>query len=149
MVIIGADHTGYDLKEKVINYLKNKNIMIRDVSNNPKDDNDDYPDIANAICNNVLNSNDNLGIAICGTGIGISIACNKIKGIRAALCTNEDMAEFSKKHNNANVICFGARLRESTDTEIFRMLDKFFNTEFENGRHQRRLDKIIKIESGN
>lgn len=148
MIVIGSDHAGYELKEYIEKYLKSKNIDYIDVSNIPKND-DDYPDVAKIICLNVLKDKNNIGIAICGTGIGISISCNKIKGIRAALCTTKEMAEYAKKHNNANVICFGARLENSTNENIVSMLDTFFYNNFEAGRHERRLDKISKLESGN
>ncbi len=148
MIVIGSDHAGYELKENIIEYLKINGKSFLDVSNSPKDDNDDYPDIAKNICINTLKSNENIGIAICGTGIGISISCNKIKGIRAALCTDQEMAKYAKTHNNANVICFGAKLKTSTKENIFSMLDIFFNSSFEEGRHTRRLNKITKLESG-
>lgn len=148
MIVIGADHAGYELKENIIEYLNIKGKKFLDVSNNPKDNSDDYPDIAKNICINTLKSNENIGIAICGTGIGISISCNKIKRIRAALCTDEEMAKYAKMHNNANVICFGARLKNSTKENIFNMLDIFFSSNFEEGRHKKRLNKISKLESG-
>lgn len=149
MIVIGADHAGFELKEYIKNYLDSKKILYFDVSGNTKNDNDDYPDIAKLICKKVLENSENVGIAICGTGIGISISCNKIKNIRAALCTSNQMAEFARRHNNANVICFGARLENIDSVSIEKMLDTFLNTSFEGGRHQRRLDKIERLESDN
>lgn len=142
MVIIGSDHSGIELKNKIKAYLKEKNVSIKDVTDFKDQSGDDYPDIAYIICDNVLKG-DVLGIAICGTGIGISIACNKVNGIRAAVCTNKYMAQMTRKDNNANVLCLGARLEY---TNIYEIIDEFLNTEFDGGRHQRRVDKIKKIE---
>ena len=150
MVIIGSDHAGVDLKKEIINYLKKSHIDYMDVTNFEDQDGDDYPDVAYNICTNVLKDSNNIGIAICGTGIGISIGCNKVKGIRAANCSNVQMAELAKKHNNANVLCLGARL------EFFQRFDNvksvvnaFVNTFYEKGRHERRLVKIRKLEEMN
>lgn len=146
MVVIGSDHTGIELKERIIEILQRKRIEVFDISK-INDENDDYPDIALNICDKVLENNGNLGIAICGTGIGISIACNKIKGIRAALCTNEYMAEMSRKHNNANVLCLGSRLDYSNNiVNVEKIVQAFINNFYEAGRHERRLIKIRDIE---
>ena len=146
MIIIGSDHSGIELKSNIEGYLNSKNIDFLDVSKENEID-DDYPDIAKSICNKVLENKENFGIAICGTGIGISIACNRFKNIRAANCVNAYMAELSRKHNDANVICFGARLEEIRNFEnIKNMIEIFINTEFEGGRHIRRIDKINELE---
>jgi len=146
MIIIGSDHSGVELKNKIEEYLKIKNIEFLDVSKENKID-DDYPDIAKSICDKVLENKENLGVAICGTGIGISIACNKIRNIRAANCLNAYMAELARKHNDANVICFGARLYEISDFEnVKKMLNLFLTTSFEGDRHIRRIEKIKKLE---
>lgn len=144
MVIIGSDHSGVELKNKIIGYLKNNNIECFDISPINELD-DDYPDIAKEICSRVLQENGNLGIAICGTGIGMSISCNKIKGIRAALCTNEYMSKMSRMHNDANVLCLGARLDLNIE-EIYNIVKKFIYTDFSEDRHTRRLLKIKKLE---
>lgn len=144
MVIIGSDHTGVEFKKQIISYLKQKNISVVDVTDFKSQDGDDYPDIACIICNSVLKNNC-LGIAICGTGIGISIACNKIKGIRASVCTNEYMAKMTRADNDANVLCLGARLEYD---DVYKIIDTFLDTKFSGGRHQKRLDKIKKIEEG-
>lgn len=149
MIIIGSDHTGIELKNRIIEFLIKKRIDILDVTK-INEENDDYPDIALTICDKVLENRGNLGIAICGTGIGISIACNKINGIRAALCTNEYMAEMSRKHNNANVLCLGARLEYSKDIDnIECIVQTFIDNFYEAGRHQRRIIKIKNIENIN
>lgn len=146
MVIIGSDHTGIDLKYNIIKYLEDNKIKYIDVTNKNTSD-DDYPDIAKIICNNVLKNDKNYGIAICGTGIGISISCNKLRGIRAALCTDEYMSEMSRRHNNSNVLCLGARLDSSKNmSKIQSIVQAFLNTEYENGRHDRRLSKIVDLE---
>lgn len=148
MIIIGSDHTGIKLKEEIINYFKKDNIIVLDVNQNILEDSIDYPDIAKLIGTEVNKNKENLGIAICGTGIGISIACNKIKGIRAALCVDEYMSSMARKHNNANILCIGARNKSSENIEnVFKILDGFFNNEFEGGRHQERLKKINSIEN--
>ena len=142
MIVIGSDHTGIELKKRIISYLKQKNIDVIDVTNFEDQTGDDYPDIGYIVCKNVLDKNC-LGIAICGTGIGISIACNKVNGIRASVCTDKYMAQMTRQDNDANVLCLGSRLK---NVEIENVVDTFISTEFAGGRHQRRLDKIKKIE---
>ena len=142
MIVIGSDHTGIELKKRIICYLKQKNIDVIDVTNFEDQTGDDYPDIGYIVCKNVLAKNC-LGIAICGTGIGISIACNKVNGIRASVCTDKYMAQMTRQDNDANVLCLGSRLK---NVEIENVVDTFISTEFAGGRHQRRLDKIKKIE---
>ena len=142
MIVIGSDHTGIELKKRIISYLKQKNIDVIDVTNFEDQTGDDYPDIGYIVCKNVLAKNC-LGIAICGTGIGISIACNKVNGIRASVCTDKYMAQMTRQDNDANVLCLGSRLK---NVEIENVVDTFISTEFAGGRHQRRLDKIKKLE---
>lgn len=148
MIIIGSDHTGIELKKKIISYLYENKIEYADVTNFKSQDGDDYPDIARIVCSKVLEKNNNLGIAICGTGIGISIASNKIRGIRAAVCTNEYMAEMARKDNNANVLCLGARLKNSERADnVISIVDSFINHFYDGGRHERRLKKIKELEN--
>lgn len=142
MIIIGSDHTGIELKKKIIEHLKLNDIKVKDVTDFDDQSGDDYPDIAYIICKNVLNENA-IGIAICGTGIGISIACNKVLGIRAAVCTDKYMAQMTRQDNDANVLCLGSRLE---NTKVMEIVDEYLSTEFAGGRHQRRVDKISKIE---
>lgn len=142
MIIIGSDHTGIELKKNIIKYLQEKNIEIKDVTDFEDQSGDDYPDIAYIISKNVLKNNC-LGIAICGTGIGISIACNKVNGIRASVCTEKYMAQMTRMDNDANILCLGARLENTNALEI---VDAFIEAEFAGGRHQRRVDKITQIE---
>ena len=140
-VFLASDHAGFLLKEVISKFLKKKGIKILDLG--PKNENSvDYPDYAHALSEELINKKINMGILICGSGIGISIAANKNRGIRAALCCTTFHAEMSRKHNDANVIAFGAR---ATDIKtMYRMTDIFLNTKFEGGRHQTRIDKIEK-----
>ena len=149
MIIIGCDHTGHELKNKIKEYLTNNNIQYLDVCNNANIDNtDDYPDIAELICKEVLRNENNYGIAICGTGIGISIASNKIKNIRASVINNPYLAEISRKHNDLNVLCLGAREDYVKDIQnLENIINKFINTKFEGQRHKKRIEKINKLES--
>ena len=151
MIIIGCDHSGYELKNNIINNFKKNNIKYLDVCDNQIIDyEDDYPDIARLITNEVLKNKDNLGIAICGTGIGISIACNKVNYIRASVLNNIEIAKLSKQHNNLNIMCLGARQDYTSKIDnVMNIIMAFINTKFEGNRHQRRIDKISQIERDN
>ena len=142
-ICIGADHAGLNLLKYIDEYLNEKGyetIVIK--SDDPKDD---YPDIAKQISENVINTNTK-GIAICGTGIGISIACNKVKGIRASVCYDEYTVTMASKHNNLNILCFGERTEVGKDyAKVRKLIDIYLSTDFEGGKHQRRIDKIDKI----
>ncbi len=145
MIAIGCDHGGYILKEQIKQYLSDKNIEYKDFGTYSQES-IDYPDVAKPVCEAVVNGEcKDGGILICGTGIGMSIAANKIKGIRAALCSNGYTAKMTKQHNNANVICMGARV---IGNEIaFDIIDQWLNNDFMGGRHQNRLDKIDALEN--
>ena len=145
MIIIGADHAGFELKNDIKIKLKELNIPFLDVTDYEIDLDDDYVDVAENICKEVLKDNSNFGIAICGTGIGISIACNKIKGIIAGNCLNKEVARLLKEHNNCNVICFGGRLNNNIDNIIY-SIKEFIKAEFKDMRHKRRIEKIKKLE---
>lgn len=147
MIVIGSDHAGENLKKKIKEYLNESNLEYIDINN--YDEKDDYPDIASKISTKVLENDNNLGIAICGTGIGMCISCNKFSGIRAALCTDEYMAKMCRMHNNANIICLGERLEYYSEDKVYNILDSFIKTSFEGGRHERRLEKIKEIENIN
>jgi ribose 5-phosphate isomerase B len=139
MIYIGSDHGGFELKNQLFKYINGElGVEIKDMgcfSSNSVD----YPDIAKSVCDEVINSN-GIGILLCGTGIGISMAANKIKNIRCALCSNEYSAKMAKKHNNANVLALGARVIGIGLAKS--IIETFLNTEFEGGRHRRRTDKI-------
>lgn len=140
-IAIGSDHGGFELKEKLIEYYKNKGIILAD-EGTYSSESCDYPDIADKMAADVLNKTVDWGILICGTGIGISIAANRHKGIRAALLYNEAAAEMAHAHNNANIIVFGGRTMAFED--VVKRIDIFMQTKYEGGRHQRRLDKMDK-----
>lgn len=142
MLVIGSDHAGYELKLALKKYLDESNIEYIDMGCNGEPV--DYPDIAAAVCGKITDGTAEKGVLVCGTGIGISMAANKVKGIRAALCENYFSAKFTRLHNDANVICFGGRTTGAgLATEL---LDVFLNTEFEGGRHARRVEKIMELE---
>ncbi|AMD94245.1 ribose 5-phosphate isomerase B [Leptotrichia sp. oral taxon 847] len=140
-LVIGNDHAGVEFKEKIVKALEEKGYEVINVGTNSLDS-VDYPDIAALVCEKVLDGKAKYGIIICGTGIGISIAANKIKGIRAALVYNEFTARLSRLHNDANVIALGARV--IGDELGLACIETFINTEFEGGRHARRVNKIEK-----
>ena len=143
-IAIGSDHGGYELKQKFIEELKNQyQVEVIDCGCDGTDS-VDYPDYGQKVGETVVSGAADRGIVICGTGIGISISANKVPGVRAALCTNEYMAMMTRKHNNANVLALGARVvGDELAKDILRV---WLATEFEGGRHQRRLDKISAIE---
>ena len=142
-IAIGCDHGAYDLKETLKKYLADKGIEVDDKGTYSKDS-VHYPLFASAVCKEVQGKNADFGILLCSTGIGISIAANKQKGIRAALCSDVYSAKFTRLHNNANVLCMGALV---TGEGLAKMIaDTFLATEFEGGRHQTRIDLITEIE---
>ena len=145
-IAVGSDHAGFNLKTHMIEWLKERGFEVIDCGcYSPESV--DYPDIAEKTAAKVVDNTCERGILLCGTGIGISIAANKVKGIRAALCTNEYCAKMSRNHNNANILCMGARV---TGVELAKsILDTFLKEEFEGGRHQVRLDTITEIEGRN
>ncbi len=140
---IGSDHAGFILKSLITEYLEKENIKYVDFGTNSTNS-VDYPDFIFLVAKAVANQEVDRGIVICGSGLGASIVANKIQGIRAARCENEYVARFSRLHNDANVLALGERV---IGTEIaVSIVDVWLNTEFEGGRHQRRLDKIAELE---
>ena len=143
-ITIGSDHAGYELKKKVMEHLKERGIEAIDVGTYSTDS-CDYPDFARAVCKNVQDGVTELGILVCGTGIGMSMAANKHKGIRAAACSDTFSARLTRMHNDANVLCFGERvvgMGLACD-----LVDAFVDAEFEGGKHARRVDMITAIEA--
>ena len=140
-IYIGSDHAGYSLKEKVQDHLKSKDHEVVDLGTFDESS-IDYPDIAHEVADKVAENENSLGVLICGTGIGMSMAANTVPGVRAAVCTTEEMAEMTRRHNNANLLCLGARL--ISDELAYKITDKFLSTGFEDNeeRHVRRVDKI-------
>lgn len=143
MIVLAADHGGFLLKEDIKKHLLENNIEFIDCGTHSTDS-VDYPDMAKAACDKITDGSCNLGLLFCGTGVGISIAANKIKGIRACCCSDTFSAKYTRLHNDANVLCLGGRV-VGTGLAI-ELVDIFLNTAFEGGRHQRRVDKIKQLE---
>jgi len=141
-IIIGSDHGGLALKTLLVSYLSQEGYEVSDVGTDT-DESCDYPDFAFMVAKKVSDGVYARGIIICTTGIGVSMCANKAKGVRAALCTSVDQAIMSRKHNDANVLCLGAKY--TTPNEAPEICDVWLTTDFEGGRHQRRVDKIDNI----
>ena len=142
-IAIGADHAGVELKEKIKQRLAQQGLTVEDegtVSNESVD----YPDFARKVGEDVAGHKVDLGVLVCGSGIGMAIAANKVPGVRAANVTTEYEAQMSREHNDANVLAIGSRILK--DDEAFAIVDKWLHTDFAGGRHQRRVDKIAEIE---
>ena len=138
-VYIASDHAGYEAKIETKNILESMGLCVVDLGANSSIDSVDYPDFATLMANNLKNS-DEVGVLICGSGIGISIAANRFSHIRCALCYNSTLARLSREHNDANVLCFGARV---VGRDIIKdMVEVFFATEFSGGRHEKRVEKL-------
>lgn len=136
-LVIASDHAGFELKESVKHYLKEKGHSVIDCGTDSTNS-CDYPVFAKALCREINDGNAELGILICGTGIGMSMAANKVKGIRAAVCSDCFSAKFTRAHNDTNVLCLGARvLGEGLALEL---IEIFLNTPFEGGKHLRRIN---------
>ena len=144
MIAIGSDHAGFALKQEVVKYLKEKGLDIKEMGC-MDGSSCDYPMVAKEVCNEVTSGRAELAILICGTGLGISIAANKIKGVRCALCTDPVMARLTREHNDANMLAMGARI---IGGELARGIVKaFLETDFSNGkRHMDRINKITELE---
>ena len=143
MIGIGSDHGGFPLKEEIKKHLDEIGVAYKDFGTNTPDS-CDYPIYAEAVARAVVSGEVEKGILICGTGIGISIAANKVKGIRAALCGDCYSAEFTRRHNDANILTMGARV--TGGGLACKIVDTFLTTEFEGGRHARRVALIADIE---
>lgn len=140
---IGSDHGGFELKEHIKEFLEKQGIEYVDYGTNNLDS-VDYPDYGKKVSEGVISKEVERGIVVCGTGIGISIACNKVKGIRCALCSDTYSARMSMEHNNANVLALGGRV-VGKDLAI-EIVSTWLNAKFEGGRHERRVNKICDIE---
>jgi ribose 5-phosphate isomerase B len=143
MIAIACDHAAYDLKLEIINHLKNRGLTVKDFGTNDKNS-CDYSDFAYPAAKSVAEGECQLGILICGTGIGMSITANKVKGIRCALCGDCFSAQATRNHNDANMLALGARVIGAG--LALKIVDTFLDSVFEGGRHQRRIDKINEIE---
>ena len=144
-ISLGCDHGGYALKEHIKAYLESKGHEVVDCGTYSTDS-CDYPIFGEAAARKVQSGECERGIVICTTGIGISIAANKVRGIRCALCSEPLSAEMTRRHNNANILCMGGKVIDK-ETAV-KLVDIFLHTEFEGGRHQRRIDQIAQIEEG-
>lgn len=141
-IAIASDHGGFQLKETLKEFLKERNIDIIDLGTHSKES-VDYPSFGEACGEAVASGKADRGIVCCGTGIGISIAANKVKGIRCALCTDVTMAELTRKHNNANMLALGGRTTSFKEAEQITAV--WLDTEFDGGRHQRRVEMLDKM----
>ena len=145
MIALGSDHAGLPLKKEIIALLEEMHLPYHDYGTYTEDS-CDYAVFAQRAAKAVVSGECERGILCCGTGIGISMAANKVKGIRAALCSDTHAAEMTRRHNNANILCLGGLVtEEKTALEI---VDTFLKFDFEGGRHQRRIDQIADIENG-
>jgi len=138
-ITIGCDHAGFTYKKAVIDFLENKNIAVLDHGTNSLDS-VDYPDFVHPVANDVESGAATLGIVICGSGNGVAITANKHENIRAALCWETELAMLARQHNDANIIAIPARF--VSEKKAVEMVEMFLKTEFEGGRHARRIGKI-------
>lgn len=143
-ISIGCDHRGINIKSKLIASLQSQGHEVLDLGTN-SENSVDYPDFAEGVCQQVASGDVERGILICGTGIGMAIAANKFRGVRAANCYDEVMAEMCRRHNNVNVLCLPGDL--IGERPVDDLVNIWLNTEFEAGRHERRLEKIARFES--
>ena len=142
-IALGADHAGYQLKDQIKQHLAQRGIELRDEGTSSAES-VDYPDFASVVAHDVSQQRADLGILVCGSGIGMAIAANKVDGIRAASVSSEYEAQMSREHNHANVLAMGARIL--SPEEALRIVDTWLATPFAGGRHERRVEKIAAIE---
>ena len=142
-IALGADHAGYELKQKVVSHLESDGHTVTDMGT-VSTESVDYPDYAQKVAHEVANGDADFGVLVCGSGIGMAITANKVGGIRAANVSDEQDARLSREHNNANVLAIGARILK--EGKALKIVDIFLNTAFAGGRHERRVEKIAKIE---
>tara|TARA_B100000902_G_C26839220_1_gene682560 strand:+ start:203 stop:625 length:423 start_codon:yes stop_codon:yes gene_type:complete len=138
-IAIASDHGGYKIKQAIVDWLKDQKHIIVDCGCY-SEDSCDYPDFAKHVCSLVSDTSADFGILVCGTGIGMSIAANRYSTIRAGLCKDTQTAMLTRKHNNANILCLGARVTDPS--WITNIVETFLNTEFEGGRHTNRIKKL-------
>ena len=138
-IFISSDHAGYNLKEQIIKRFKNRYIF-QDLGTNNSSKSVNYPDYAHKLCKKISKSTSNMGILVCGSGMGMSMAANRHKKIRAAVCYSVKNTKLSRLHNNANIITLGSRLTKKNTA--FKCIDVFMKTKFEGGRHNKRVKKI-------
>lgn len=144
-IAVGSDHVGYPLKSAILTYLRQKGYEAEDCGTDSTE-RCDYPVYGQKVALKIVHGEADLGILICGTGIGISLAANKVPGIRAACCSEPYSASMARRHNNANIVAFGARVVGEGLAE--QIVDAFLSAQFEGGRHERRVDMLSEIEKG-
>jgi ribose 5-phosphate isomerase B len=142
-IVVGSDHAGFRAKETIRKYLEGAGYPVEDVGTH-SEESVDYPDYAKAVGERVAAGNDSLGVVVCGTGIGVSIAANKVEGIRAALAHDSLTARRAREHNDANVIALGGKV--VGEDEAIAIVQEFLGAQFAGGRHQRRIDKISEMD---
>jgi ribose 5-phosphate isomerase B len=142
-IALGADHAGYELKDKIQQHLRQKGLEVQDEGTS-SGESVDYPDYARRVAQDVSHGRADLGILVCGSGIGMAITANKVSGVRAANVCSEYQAQMSREHNNANVLTLGARIVK--EGEALRIVDTWLATAFAGGRHERRVEKIAAVE---
>lgn len=143
-IAIGNDHSAVEMKNIIVEFLQEKGIEVINIGTDTSES-VDYPAYGEKVGRAVVDGTADLGIAICGTGLGISLAANKVKGVRACVCSEPYTAIMSRKHNNCNVLCFGARVIGSELAKL--IVEEWINAEFEGGRHERRVNMIMEIEN--
>lgn len=144
-IAIGSDHVGIDMKKEIVNYLSELGYEVNDFGTYTSE-RTDYPIYGKKVADGVASGQYDAGVLICGTGIGISISANKVKGIRAAVCSEPYSAKLSKEHNNSNIIAFGSRV---VGVDLAKMIVKeWLDAKYEGGRHSNRINMISKIENG-
>ncbi|MCL5037332.1 MAG: ribose 5-phosphate isomerase B [Chloroflexi bacterium] len=144
LIVLGSDHAGYELKLAVLKFLEEMGYDVTDVGAHSSEESVDYPVFAKSVAEKVASGKFKFGMLFCGTGIGMSIAANKVKRIRAAACSDPVTASFARRHNDANILCMGGRI--TTPTIGIAIAEAFLKAEFEAGRHARRVEEIFKIE---
>jgi ribose 5-phosphate isomerase B len=146
-LLIASDHGGFSLKTRIVDFLKTRKVRVEDLGTD-SDGSVDYPDYAIKVAEKVSQGEADAGVLVCGTGIGMCIAANKFKNVRAAVVSEPYSAKMAKEHNNANVLCVGGRVLEQ-DGKAEEIIAAWLDAKYEGGRHQRRLDKIQEIEQKN
>lgn len=139
MIAIASDHSGFEMKEVLINWISEQGIPVTDFGTDSSDS-VDYPDYAHSVAGSILDEENVIGILICGTGNGISMTANKWRDIRSAICWNVEVAKLARQHNNANILTLPARF--ISIEEAIQIMEVFLDTEFEGGRHEKRVNKI-------
>ena len=142
-ISLGADHRGFEVKNKVKEYLKEKGHDVTDFGTD-SEESVDYPDFAFKVSESVAKGESDRGILFCWTGIGMCIAANKVKGVRAASCLSKEAAQLTRAHNDSNVLCISAKF--TPEDQLFEIIDTWLETEFEGGRHTKRVEKIKEYE---